>query len=56
LNEKGNNGQKDDKGDNGKGKDRGVPVVPEANAGWVLGSFFWCGPVVFFATVFEHQT
>ena len=58
-NGKDNKGEKDDKGDNGKGKDRGdkdIPVVPEANAGWVLLPFFWCGPVVFFATVFGYQT
>ena len=26
--------------DTDKGRDRGVPVVPEANAGWVLVPFF----------------
>jgi hypothetical protein len=37
-NGKGNNGE-----NNGKGNDRGdkhIPVVPEANAGWVLIPFF----------------
>jgi hypothetical protein len=46
--------QKDDKGDNDKQKDRGdkhIPVVPEANAAWVLVPF-WYDPVVFFGTVF----
>ena len=43
-------GNKDDKGDNGKGNDRGdnhIPVVPEANAGWVLVPFF--GAVLLFS-------
>src|SRR5580704_9222565 len=50
-NGKGNKGEKDDKGDNGKGKDRGdkdIPVVPEANAGWVLVPFF--GAVLLFSS------
>jgi len=58
-NGKGNKGEKDDKGDNGKGKDRGdkvIPVVPEANAGWVSVPFF--GAVLLFSSrrVFEYQT
>jgi hypothetical protein len=47
---KGNKDEKDDKGDNGKGNDRGdkhIPVVPEANAGWVLVPFF--GAVLLFS-------
>ena len=50
-NGKGNKGEKDDKGDNGKGKDPGdkdIPVVPEANAGWVLLPFF--GAVLLFSS------
>jgi hypothetical protein len=42
-NGKGNNGENNGKGDNGNGNDRGdkhIPVVPEANAGWVLIPFF----------------
>jgi hypothetical protein len=42
-NGKGNNGENNGKGDKGKGNDRGdkhIPVVPEANAGWVLVPFF----------------
>jgi hypothetical protein len=49
-NGKGNKDEKDDKGDNGKGNDRGdkhIPVVPEANAGWVLVPFF--GAVLLFS-------
>jgi hypothetical protein len=37
----GHDKDKGDKGDKGnKGEHRGVPVVPEANAGWVLVPFF----------------
>jgi hypothetical protein len=46
-----NKGGKDDKDDNSKGKDRGdkdIPVVPEANAGWVLIPFF--GAVLLFSS------
>ena len=44
-NGKGNGGQNNG---NQKGRDRGgVPVVPEANAGWVLVPFF--GAVLFFS-------
>ena len=49
-NGKGNEGEKDNKGDNGKGDDRErehIPVVPEANAGWVLIPFF--GAVLLFS-------
>ena len=44
-------GKNDDKGDNSEGKDRGdkdIPVVPEANAGWVLVPFF--GAVLLFSS------
>ena len=50
-NGKSNKAEKDAKGDNSKGKDRGdndIPVVPEANAGWVLLPFF--GAVLLFSS------
>ena len=50
-NGKDNKGGKDDKDDNSKGKDRGdkdIPVVPEADAGWVLVPFF--GAVLLFSS------
>ena len=39
----GNDGENNDKENNDKGNDRGdkhIPIVPEANAGWVLIPFF----------------
>ena len=42
-------GKKGDNDDNkGKGSDRRIPVVPEANAAWVLVPFF--GAVLLFST------
>ena len=46
-----NRGDKDehrsDDHDTNKGRDRGIPVVPETNAGWVLIPFF--GAVLLFS-------
>jgi hypothetical protein len=58
-NGKGNKGEKDDKGDTRQGKrpwGQGHSGGSGSKRGLGIGSFFWCGPVVFFATLFEYQT
>lgn len=47
-NGKGNDGQ-----NNGKGNDRNIPIVPEANAGWVLIPFVG-GVLLFSWRQFSH--